>query len=117
MPPITVPISIKEKEFFLVSCGDLRQPGNIVTWPAQNRMETKPTQAFNKEGYSPQKSAVEAVDSTAAGDCFVGTFGAVICEGKSFKAVAEFPGAAVAFSVNREGTQSSLPYREESSLL
>lgn len=57
--------------------------------------------------------SVQAVDTTAAGDCFVGALAVGLCEGKSLTAAAEFAIAAAAISVTREGAQPSLPRREE----
>ena len=56
---------------------------------------------------------VQAVDTTAAGDCFVGALAVGLCEGKSLLAAAEFASAAAALSVTRAGAQPSLPRREE----
>lgn len=56
---------------------------------------------------------VQAVDTTAAGDCFVGALAVGISEGKSLQAAAEFATAAAAISVTRFGAQSSLPHRED----
>jgi ribokinase len=56
---------------------------------------------------------VQAVDSTAAGDCFVGALAVGLCEGKSLPAAAKFASAAAALSVTRAGAQPSLPRREE----
>lgn len=56
---------------------------------------------------------VQAVDTTAAGDCFVGALAVGLCEGKSLLAAGEFASAAAALSVTREGAQPSLPFREE----
>lgn len=56
---------------------------------------------------------VQAVDSTAAGDCFVGALAVGLCEGKSLLSAAEFASAAAAISVTRDGAQPSLPSREE----
>ena len=55
----------------------------------------------------------QAVDTTAAGDCFVGALAVGISEGKSIVASAEFASAAAAISVTRNGAQPSLPHREE----
>lgn len=55
----------------------------------------------------------QAVDTTAAGDCFVGALAVGLCEGKSLLAAAEFASAAAAISVTRDGAQPSLPRREE----
>jgi ribokinase len=56
---------------------------------------------------------VQAVDSTAAGDCFVGALAVGLCEGKTLLAAAEFASAAAAISVTRSGAQPSLPRRTE----
>jgi ribokinase len=56
---------------------------------------------------------VQAIDTTAAGDCFVGALAVGLCEGKSLSAAAEFASTAAALSVTRAGAQSSLPRREE----
>jgi ribokinase len=56
---------------------------------------------------------VQAVDSTAAGDCFAGALAVGLCEGKSLLSAAEFASAAAAISVTRDGAQPSLPHREE----
>jgi ribokinase len=56
---------------------------------------------------------VQAIDTTAAGDCFVGALAVGLCEGKSLLAAAEFASAAAALSVTREGAQPSLPRRSE----
>jgi len=56
---------------------------------------------------------VQAVDSTAAGDCFVGALAVGLCEGKPIPAAAEFASAAAAISVTRVGAQPSLPSRDE----
>ena len=56
---------------------------------------------------------VQAVDTTAAGDCFVGALAVGLCEGRSIADSADFASAAAAISVTREGAQPSLPRREE----
>jgi ribokinase len=56
---------------------------------------------------------VQTIDTTAAGDCFVGALAVGICEGKSLPVAAEFASAAAAISVTRVGAQPSLPRREE----
>ncbi len=57
--------------------------------------------------------AVEAVDSTAAGDVFNGALAAALCEGRRLREAAVFANAAAAISVTRLGAQPSIPRREE----
>ena len=56
---------------------------------------------------------VLAVDTTAAGDGFVGALATGLGEGLSLSAAARFASAAAAISVTRAGAQPSLPYRNE----
>jgi ribokinase len=56
---------------------------------------------------------VEAVDTTAAGDCFVGAFAVGLSEGHSTLESIQFANAAAALSVERVGAQPSLPHRNE----
>jgi ribokinase len=66
-----------------------------------------------KDNLSIPAFQVETVDTTAAGDCFVGALAVGLCEGKSISAAAEFACAAAAISVTRFGAQPSLPSRRE----
>ena len=56
---------------------------------------------------------VQAVDTTAAGDAFVGALAVALGEGSSLIEAAHFASAAAAISVTRLGAQPSLPYRVE----
>lgn len=56
---------------------------------------------------------MRVVDTTAAGDCFVGGLAVGLCEGKTLRSSAEFACAAAAISVTRAGAQPSLPRRTE----
>lgn len=56
---------------------------------------------------------VDAVDTTAAGDTFCGTFAVALVEGKSLKESLQFASAAAAISVTRMGAQPSAPTRKE----
>ncbi len=56
---------------------------------------------------------VQAVDTTAAGDCFIGALTVGLCEGKTMTSAIEFASIAAAISVTRFGAQPSLPNRRE----
>jgi len=56
---------------------------------------------------------VKAVDSTAAGDCFVGAFLVALQNDKMIKQAIDFANVAAAISVQRLGASSSLPTRKE----
>lgn len=56
---------------------------------------------------------VEAVDTTGAGDAFVGAFAVGLAEGADPLAAARLAAACATASVQRHGTQTSFPSREE----
>lgn len=56
---------------------------------------------------------VEAVDTTAAGDVFNGTFAAALADSKTFNEAIKLANAAAAISVTRKGAQPSAPTRLE----
>jgi len=56
---------------------------------------------------------VDAVDTTAAGDCFCGAFVVGISEGKTVKDAIELANTASSISVTRKGAQVSIPTRQE----
>jgi ribokinase len=56
---------------------------------------------------------VTVVDTTAAGDAFVGAFAVALAEGRSTREAAAWGNAAGALAVTRSGAQPSLPTRAE----
>lgn len=54
---------------------------------------------------------VKAVDTTAAGDCFLGAFAVAFSENKDLKSALIFANAAASISVQTFGASSSLPHR------
>jgi ribokinase len=58
-------------------------------------------------------TVVDAVDSTAAGDTFIGGFVTALSEGQTPQAAIAFGQNAAAYSVARRGAQTSIPYRRQ----
>lgn len=56
---------------------------------------------------------VEAVDTTAAGDCFNGAFVTALQQGYSIEDAITFANLASSIAVTRKGAQSSIPERDE----
>ncbi|MCP9768556.1 ribokinase [Lacihabitans sp. LS3-19] len=56
---------------------------------------------------------VDALDTTAAGDCFSGAFCVGVLEGKTIENAVKFACQAASISVTRMGAQASIPYRNE----
>lgn len=56
---------------------------------------------------------VQAVDTTAAGDTFIGALAAALCEGRTLDEAVALGQAASALCVTRRGAQASIPYRHE----
>ena len=53
-----------------------------------------------------------AVDTTGAGDCFVGALAAALAEGRDVHAALHFANIAASLSVEKVGASTSLPYRD-----
>lgn len=56
---------------------------------------------------------VNAVDTTAAGDTFIGAYAAAIVRGSSIDAAVQFAVRAAGLCVTRAGAQDSIPYERE----
>ena len=56
---------------------------------------------------------VDAIDTTAAGDTYVGAFITALSEGMQIKDAMTFASKASSITVTRKGAQQSIPYRKE----
>ena len=56
---------------------------------------------------------VDAIDTTAAGDTYVGAFITALSEGAEIKDAMTFASKASSITVTRKGAQQSIPYRNE----
>ena len=56
---------------------------------------------------------VPVVDTTGAGDCFVGALAVALSEGQTLQDALTFANRAASLSVQKQGATSSLPYRHE----
>jgi ribokinase len=57
--------------------------------------------------------AVEAVDTTGAGDCFVGAVAAQLADGKTIRDALDYANTAASICVQRMGAAPSMPTAEE----
>jgi len=56
---------------------------------------------------------VTTVDTTGAGDCFVGALTVALAEGQALRDALDFANAAAALSVGKLGASASMPYRAD----
>jgi ribokinase len=56
---------------------------------------------------------IEPVDTTAAGDAFVGSFAVALAEGRSISEAVRYGNAAGALSSTKSGAQPSMPGRDD----
>jgi ribokinase len=88
----------------------LAQEGRIVivTLGAEGSLAVTPSGTIRTPG-----QRVDAVDTTGAGDCFVGVLAAGLSEKMTFATALERAGKAASISVTRAGAASSMPRRTE----
>jgi ribokinase len=67
----------------------------------------------SEEGRHFSAPAVKAIDTTAAGDTFIGGFAAELARGEAVADAIAFGQRAAAIAVTREGAQPSIPHRRE----
>lgn len=81
---------------------------SITTLGAQGLKATTPSHSFNLSSH-----AVNAVDSTGAGDCFVGYLVGSLSQQKSLEESLAIATAAAALSVTKPGASTSIPRLKE----
>ena len=67
----------------------------------------------SKQTIKTDSTRVEVVDTTAAGDTFIGYFIAELCHGSAIEQCMEIASLAAAKCIQRAGAASSIPYRSE----
>ncbi len=96
----------------------LRAGGRVPPPRARHRRGAHPREAGSEAAtesgaWHVPARAVEPVDTTAAGDCFVGVLAAALDRGTPLRAAMERASVAAALACGRRGSQASLPWREE----
>jgi ribokinase len=85
----------------------------VVTLGAHGAVLASTDGSGNTQTYYQSAPKVQAIDTTAAGDCFVGAFTVALTEGKNPVDALKFAIYASALKVTKFGAQSGLPTRAE----
>lgn len=80
----------------------------LITLGAQGSCAVRDGKYYKVDGQS-----VNAIDTTAAGDTYIGAFVAKLSNGSSFPDAMDYASRASAITVTREGAQKSIPYASE----
>lgn len=87
-------------------------PAVVVTLGAAGSVWARRTGGDAVESGYQAAPQVDSVDSTGAGDCYVGALATALAEGQSLAAAVVFATAAAALAVQRTGTHAAYPGRE-----
>lgn len=101
----------EERESLLACAGALREKGveNVIV-----TLGARGSAYIGKEGFfTVEAFPAEAVDTTAAGDTFVGALTVRLAEGAGVKEAMTFASKASSITVTRRGAQQSIPTRSE----
>ncbi|MGZ3611598.1 MAG: ribokinase, partial [Ktedonobacteraceae bacterium] len=85
----------------------------VITLGARGAVLASHDGSGNTQTYYQIAPKVQAIDTTAAGDCFVGAFTVALTEGKKPEEALKFAIYASALKVTKFGAQSGLPTRAE----
>jgi ribokinase len=108
-----VPQTPQEASQLAVKLHERGIPRVVITLGAQGALLAHKNETGESEVLRQQPPQVQVVDTTAAGDCFVGAFTVALLEGQPPAAALRFAVFASALKVTRPGAQSGLPYRAE----
>jgi ribokinase len=100
------PVNPDDSTSVYAAMGKLHQRGPlaIVATLPRGALLSGPAGRYAAEGYK-----VNAVDTTGAGDCFIGGFAAALAKIDSVPEAIDFANKAAAISVTRRGAASSFP--------
>jgi ribokinase len=76
----------------------------VATLGARGALVSCPAERYEAKGHK-----VDAIDTTGAGDCFIGGFAAALAKSESVAEAIDFANKAAAISVTRRGAASSFP--------
>ncbi len=85
----------------------------IITLGSRGAILVTDDEAGHTQHFYQDAPGVQTVDTTAAGDCFVGAITVALCEGQPVEEALRFAVYASALKVTKFGAQSGLPTREE----
>ncbi len=105
--------SVEDAERVATLLHDYGIPTVVVTLGARGALLVTTDRAEQRHNIHQAAPAVQVVDTTAAGDCFVGALTVALTEGQEPEEALRFAVYASALKVTRFGAQSGLPTREE----
>jgi len=108
-----VPQTPQEASQLAVKLHERGIPRVVITLGAQGALLAHKGETGESEVLRQEPPQMQVVDTTAAGDCFVGAFTVALLEGQPPAAALRFAVFASALKVTRPGAQSGLPYRAE----
>lgn len=108
-----VPQTPQEASQLAVKLHERGIPRVVITLGAQGALLAHKDETGESEVLRQEPPQMQVVDTTAAGDCFVGAFTVALLEVQPPAAALRFAVFASALKVTRPGAQSGLPYRAE----
>jgi ribokinase len=107
------PQTLQETSQLAVKLHELGIPRVVITLGARGALLAHTDETGENEVLHQEPPRIQVVDTTAAGDCFVGALTVALLEGQPPAAALRFAVVASALKVTRPGAQSGLPYRAE----